>query len=56
MKQKPKQRKRRHTMATKSKVVKGVNWNTKRLTRKREPWRVQNESLSIKAKAERSNI
>jgi len=51
MKQKPKQRKRRHTTATKSKAVKGVQgWNVKQLVMKREPWRTPKESL------ERSNI
>jgi len=56
MKQKAKRRKRKHTTATKVKATKGVNWNTKGLTRKREPWRTHSESLSIKAKAERNNI
>ena len=56
MKQKAKRRKRKHTTATKVKATKGVNWNTKGLTRKREPWRTHIETFSMKAKVERNDI
>ena len=56
MKQKAKRRKRKHTTATKVKSVKGVNLNTNGRKLKREPWRVQGESLSIRARSKRNNI